>query len=214
MTSRTPAHLPEGPASHAGTLQAEFLATILPAVERYSQFYFRHLRCSDRKAEAIAEAVALAWKWYLRLAQRGKDAKQFPWPLASFAARAVSSGRRLISQERPKDVLSRVAQRRHGFTVNSLPSYSTLTTNPLAEALADNTQTPPPDQAAFRIDFPAWLGSLGARNRNIAEDMAVGHRTQDLAGKYGISQARVSQLRQAFCQDWRRFTGDSKPGAG
>ena len=36
-------------------------------------------------------------------------------------------------------------------------------------ALKDNTVTPPPDQAAFRIDYPAWLAHLGARNRLLVE---------------------------------------------
>jgi hypothetical protein len=37
----------------------------------------------------------------------------------------------------------------------------------LTEALADNTVTPPPDAAAFRVDFARWLGSLGDRNRRL-----------------------------------------------
>ncbi len=36
--------------------------------------------------------------------------------------------------------------------------------------------------------------------------MALGERTQDLAARYGCSQARVSQLRREFKADWERFT--------
>jgi hypothetical protein len=32
-------------------------------------------------------------------------------------------------------------------------------------------------------------------------------RTMDLANKYGISPARVSQLRREFMEDWDRFCG-------
>jgi hypothetical protein len=165
--------------------------------------------------EAVAEAVALALAlaWHLRLARRGRDATLFPSALATFTARAVASGRRLCGQERANDVLSPRAQRRRGFAVCTLPAVEPLSANPFSEALADNTRSPVPDQAAFRLDFPAWLGTLGARKRTIAEDMALGHRTQELAQTHRISEGRVSQLRQEFHDDWNRFTGDREAGA-
>jgi len=98
-------------------LQERFLA-IRPRILVHARIYFRHVRCGGRKADAIAETVALAWKWFVRLARRGKDARRFPSVLASFAARAVRSGRRLCGQERVRDVLSPVAQQRHGFSVS------------------------------------------------------------------------------------------------
>jgi hypothetical protein len=197
------------PSAHSplAHLHAAFLA-ILPRIELHGRVYFRHVRCPHRRADCVAEMVALCWKWYLRLVERGKDPGLFPTALATFAARHVRSGRRLCGQERGKDALSPLAQTRHGFLVQGLPAYSTLSVNPFAEALADNTQTPPPDQAAFRIDFPEWLSTLGARNRDIAEGMALGHRTQELSKKYGVCPARVSQLRREFHDDWRRFCGD------
>jgi hypothetical protein len=188
-------------------LQLAFLS-ILPRIERHGRVYFRHVRCPDRKADAISEMVALSWHWFLRLAHQGKDATRFPSTLATFAARAVHSGRRLCGAERAKDALSPAAQRRHGFAVGRLPDVSTLNGNPLFDALHDNTRSPVPDQVSFRLDFPAWLASLGARNRSIAQDMAQGHRTGELAEKYGLSPARVSQLRREFYLDWQKFCGE------
>jgi hypothetical protein len=191
-------------------LQLAFLA-ILPRIERHGRVYFRHVRCPDRKADAIAEMVALSWRWFVRLAEQGKDATRFPSVLATFAARAVYSGRRLAGTCRAKDVLSPVAQRRHGFAVGRLPDFSTLNGNPLFDALHDNTRSPVPDQVSFRLDFPAWLASLGPRNRGIAQDMAQGHRTGELADAYGLSPARVSQLRREFHRDWQTFCGEPAP---
>jgi hypothetical protein len=76
------------------------------------------------------------------------------------------------------------------------------------ERLRDNTVTPPPEQAAFRIDFPRWLCGLGERNRKIALDMATGESTLELARKYPLSQGRISQLRREFHLDWQRFHGE------
>jgi hypothetical protein len=186
-------------------LHARFLS-ILPRIATHGRVYFRHLRRADRE-EAIQEMVALSWKWFLRLAGRGKDATRFPSALASYAARAVRSGRRVCGQERGRDALSPSAQRRHGFLVSALPEVSTLSDNPLSEALADNTRTPPDEQCAFRLDFPAWRLSRAERDRRIIDELMRGERTLDVAGRHGLSPARVSQLRREFHADWARFCG-------
>ena len=191
-------------------LQARFLS-ILPRIELHGRVSFRHVPCPGRRADAIAEMVALAWAWHLRLAERGKDATRFPGALAIYAARAVRSGRRLCGQERARDVLSPSAQRQHRFLVERLPDFSSLGGNPLEQALLDNRKTPPPEQAAFRLDFPAWLRTRTERDRRLAEDLMRGERTQDVSSKFGLSPARISQLRRDFHEDWERFCGLNEP---
>src|SRR5262249_7346831 len=136
---------------------------------------------------------------------RGKDATRFPSALADFAARAVRAGRRLCGRERSRDVLSPTAQRRHHFAVEHLPDFSTLAGHVMSEALRDNTQTPPPEQASFRIDFPRWLMTRSERDRRLAEDLMTGERTSNVSTKFGLSPARISQLRRDFHDDWQRF---------
>jgi hypothetical protein len=180
-------------------LQASFTERILPRLERHARIYFRRHR---HREEMVAETVALAWKWVVRLAERGKDATRFPLALATYAARAVRCGRRVIGQLKGKDVLSEQAQQRHGFYVSKLPDFSTESANPLAEALIDNTVTPPDDQAAFRIDFPAWVGTHSRRDRAIIRDAAQGERTMDLAARYRLAPSRISQLRGEWAEEW------------
>jgi hypothetical protein len=182
--------------------------SILPRIETHATIVFRHVRCPHRQADCIQETVSLAWKWFVRLANKGKDARDFPSALATYAARAVKCGRRVCGQDKSKDALSPLAQQRHSFTVTSLPLHSTLSANPFSEALADNTRSTVPEQVAFRCDFPAWLLTLGDRNRRIAEDMMLGHRTTELADMHRITQGRVSQLRREFHANWQRFCGD------
>jgi hypothetical protein len=197
------------PSAHSplAHFHAAFFA-ILPRIELHGQVYFRHVRCPHLRADCVAEMVALCWKWYLRLVERGKDPARFPTTLATFAARHVRSGRRLCGPEKGKDALSPLAQTRHDFVVEKLPDHSTLSANPFAEALRDNTRTPPPEQAAFRIDFPAWLATLTARERRLIRAMARDERTLDLSKRFELSPARISQLRREFHDDWRRFLGD------
>jgi hypothetical protein len=166
-------------------LQTRFLA-ILPRIRTHALVYFRHVKCQVKKEEAVAEVIALAWKWFVRLVQRGKDATEFVSTLATYAARAVQNGRRLCGQLKAKDVMNEHAQQRHGFRVEQLP-LSTRTCHEelngitgqrvldaYEERLHDNTRTPPDEQAAFRIDFPAWLTTRTERDRRIINDMAVG----------------------------------------
>lgn len=75
--------------------------------------------------------------------------------------------------------------------------------------MVENDRTPVPDQAAFRIDFPQWLGTLSARDRRIVNDLATGERTGDVARKFGVSAGRVSQLRGQLKESWEEFVGDS-----
>jgi hypothetical protein len=201
-------------------LNAAFLS-ILPRIERHGQIYFRHLKCKDRRDACVQEMLALAWKCFVRLAERGKDARRFPTVLASFAARAVRCGRKVGGMNRATDALNPVAQQRRGFTVGSLPvSTSTFHENLYGavdgqthldaseDRLKDNTQTPIPQQVAFRLDFPAWLKTRTERGRRVIEQMAQNERTMHLARRFGVSKGRISQLRREYQDDWQRFTSD------
>src|SRR5690348_10913630 len=189
-------------------LHASFLAIVLPRVLSHGRVCFGGIKCPHRRADAIQEMIGLAWRWHLRLAEKGKDATAFPTALASYAARAVRSGSRMAGQERANDVLSPIAQRRHRFYVGRLPDFETLTEHPLCEALLDNTKSPPDEIVCFKLDFLAWLASLTERDRSIVEDLMIGERTLDVANKYKMSAARISQKRREFCRDWRIFSGD------
>jgi hypothetical protein len=186
-------------------LQAVFVH-LLARIETQARIVFRYHKCPHRRADAVQETIALCWKWFLRATRQGKDVSSFVSMLAAYATRAVRSGRRLCGQERRRDVLSSRAQQLEHFTIQSLPTYETgVEDNDTVDALRDNTKTPPDEQAAFRIDFAAWLEQLGERKCQLAQDMAMGHHTLDLAEKYHTSQGRISQLRREFHNDWCAF---------
>jgi hypothetical protein len=218
--ANAPVSKPASPSPTPEALDAHFLQ-IMPRIEEHAQIRFGFLRCPGRHDAAIAEVVALAWKWFLRLIEQGKQVDAFVSVLADYAVRHVRCGRKLCGQERAKDVMSARAQRSKGFSVEPLNgstrrSMEDLLGDPHAqdaidafeERLRDNTQSPVPTQAAFRIDYPTWLSQLGQRNRAIAEDMALDLGTFELADKHKISAGRISQLRRELHQDWRRFHGE------
>jgi hypothetical protein len=203
-----------------GALQAKFL-TLLPKIERCARFYFRHITCFAQRTDRIAETVGVCWKWFVRLAERGRDAAEFVTTLVALAARAVNSGRRVGKQESAVDVLSNVAQHRHGFNVESLPVSTRRSQESInavvrgqeeldayEERLQDNTVTPPPDAAAFRIDFPHFLAAMSDRDRALAMFLSLGHSAKMAADKFGVSCGRVTQLRQKWHENWRLVEGE------
>ena len=205
------------PACQLNSVHDRFLA-LLPKIELHGRIFFRHLK-PHKKEEVLQEMRALAWKWFVRLAQRGKDAAEFISTFNSYLARAIRNGRRIMGQEKAKDAMCEFAQQRHGFRVESLPSthasrervYSDVhgqqEQDALEERLRDNTVTPVPEQVAFRIDWPAWLKTRSHRDRQVIDKLAEGQQGKDVSRKFGLSPARVCQLRRAFKEDWERFSG-------
>ncbi len=198
-------------------LHIAFLA-LVPTIETRARFAFAYLKCANQRADKIAEAVALAWKLFVRLHERGKDVATFPVVFAMFIARAVACGRRLVGIEPSADVLSQSAQRKHGFAVTSYPDSNAIpihehhapsTFDSLEERLANNTQTPVPDQAAFRIDFPEWLRTLSSREKTMVQAMMREEGTNDLSRTFGVSAGRISQIRSNLRTEWAKFCGEA-----
>jgi hypothetical protein len=140
-------------------LHVSFLK-VLPKIVKQAKFSFRGYRCPADRDDAIQETVAIAWKWHVRLAERGKNAAAFPIVLASYAVRHVRGGRRLCGSLAGRDGLEPAAIKRHDAALQMLKGFARLPGEVWKEALQDNTKSSPGDSAAFRLDFPQWLSTL------------------------------------------------------
>ena len=76
--------------------------------------------------------------------------------------------------------------------------------------LVESRTAGPAETAAVRIDFSAWLRTLSARDRRIVVAFVRGCRTTDIARRFRISPARVSQRRTRLRQLWADFVHESK----
>jgi hypothetical protein len=92
--------------------------------------------------------------------------------------------------------------------VARLPEGSVLHGSALEEALHENRRTPVPEQVVFRLDWPAWLSTLPARDQDLLHSLALGSTTLAAAHQFRLSPARVSQKRREFRTGWEQFTGD------
>jgi len=75
--------------------------------------------------------------------------------------------------------------------------------------VVDTRSATVPDIVSFRVDFADWLASLSRRDRRIAQSLAIGNRTGDVAKRFDVSAARISQLRRELAESWRAFVGET-----
>ena len=77
-------------------LHAAFLS-IMHKIATHARISFRHIKCPEKKADRIAETIALAWCWFRRLARRGG------W--ASFRSARPRAGSGIKKHHKPSRML-------------------------------------------------------------------------------------------------------------
>jgi hypothetical protein len=73
--------------------------------------------------------------------------------------------------------------------------------------VVESRRVSPADRAAFKLDFAQWLSQWPFRHRKIINALASGERTTDVAQRFGVTLARISQLRGQYQQSWQQFQG-------
>jgi hypothetical protein len=159
------------------------------------------------RAEMVQEIVATTAVAYVRLAELGKEDVAYPTPLVNYAAAMFGAGRRVGSRLNVRDVMSPQCQRKKSVVVETLSRFDG---NPdeWQEVLVEDRHASPADLAMIRIDFRAWLKSLPERTRGIAEALASGQPTSDVACMFFVSASRISQLRASLRRSWYTFVGE------
>jgi hypothetical protein len=194
------------PAHQTQSIDAGFLA-MLPAIRRYARQRFRHLRPAACE-EAVAEAVAAAFSAYRRLTQLGRRDLIYATPLAKYAALHVRNGRHVGGQESSRDVLSRTAQLRRGFQVESIEQFDHQDRQWVAGIVVEDRRATPAEVAAARLDVADWLARLPKFKRRVAKTLGSGETTGATAKRHGVTAGRVSQMRREFERSWRLFQGE------
>ena len=178
---------------------------MLPKIVSYARIAFRHLGPEARQ-EALQNVVANTWAAFVGLARRGKLDLAYPTVLARYAVAQVREGRKVGCKLNIRDVLSPYCQAKKGVIVERLDRFDEE-----ENAWQDTRTAPVPEIVAFRCDFADWLASLKRRDRRIAESLAIGNRTGDVAKRFDVSAGRVSQLRHELADSWRAFVGEAAP---
>jgi hypothetical protein len=129
--------------------------------------------------------------------------------LARFAIAQVRVGRQVGNHLRIRDAMSHYAQQQKGFQVEPI-YYFNDEENCWQEIVVEDKKATPAEIAACRIDFSSWLRLLPRRRRKIALALAGGETTTEAAKQFGVTAARISQLRQWLNESWESFQGELK----
>jgi hypothetical protein len=191
------------PTWHVGYLR------LLPDIRRQAQIRFRDAD-PERRAEAIQEIISDTLVAYVRLAELGKEDLAYATPLVTYAAAKFRAGRRVGNRLNVRDVMSQYCQRRKGVRVERLDHFD-HGAGEWQEIVVEDRQSSPAAIAALRIDFRAWLRTLSARNRRIAETLATGESTAGVARMFDLTAGRVSQLRRTLHDSWCVFVNELIP---
>jgi hypothetical protein len=68
-----------------------------------------------------------------------------------------------------------------------------------------DVDAPPSETVPGWMDYKTWLANYDARKRSIAEALAVGGKTKEVARQFDVTEGRISQMRREFARDWAQF---------
>jgi hypothetical protein len=170
-------------------------AAMLPEVVQNLQRTFCGLDFSTRE-EAMGEAIMHSLLAYIRLHDQGREAVASPSSLAFYSARQVKSGRPAAGRMNGKEPLSRYAQLRNRIRVER-PEW--------IELLVADKRASVPEQVALKLDMNEWFSGLSQRMKQIANDLAFGFSTSEVAQRQGVTAGRISQLRRTLEKSWNAF---------
>lgn len=163
-----------------GSDKFTFEADVLPVVQAWAS---RSLSSDSDRDAKVNDAVSIAWEIF----QTSPD-EATPSTIARYAVKRVRSDRTF--SESVRSVSS--PKRRLGK-----PERCTFDVQAIWR-VGDN----PARIVGFRLDYHAWLDTLRPASRVIAELLAAGHTTQQVAEKLGCTEGNVSQYRRRLQTSW------------
>jgi hypothetical protein len=190
---------------HAGFLK------MLPVVQRKALFAGKDLP-EEAREDFVEEVVAYAVVAFKALWDRGKPDLAYPTVLARYGIQQARIGRKVGSSLNVRDVSSEYCHWAKGVTLERLDKTAQETGEWL-EILVEDRRAGPAETAAARIDVGDWFASLPPRDRRIANALAAGHTTGEVARQFQVSSGRISQMRREYFNNWREFQGDTRERA-
>lgn len=160
----------------------------------------------DQREELTAVTMAICWRWAVAHYVQGGITEDNAWRWIKnhlfYAVKQARSGRDLPREDGHRgegspvaDIMSRKV-RRNRVRISEVAIYFC------------SDDTPIPDQVSFRIDFPAFLDTLSERQRLIIGELMRGTAQSEIAHIFGISTARISQMKREFKELMDRFYGE------
>jgi DNA-binding NarL/FixJ family response regulator len=140
-------------------------------------------------AEKISDAISVGWQMSLTAPDSVPDES-----LAFYAVRRVSSGRQFNESSRSIDGPNPRRRKK--------PRRQPAEMGRVLGKRGEN----PADLARVLVDYAEWCRLLTPREREFLEAFIRGDKTTEIAARFRVSKARVSQMRRELATYWKDFT--------
>jgi hypothetical protein len=179
-------------------IQDQFVA-LLPELSSRLSVRFRY-RNPEARAEAVAEAIGIAWAVYFSARKRGKDVTA--GNLAHYAGRSVEAGRKLAGTA-TCDALSDTAVSRQRIGTHVSLEDIGEGSSTFCKVFGDRRwKWPVIDYVGPALDMQTFLANCSARDRVILKMKVAGHQQRQIAAKLGISPPAVNQRLRRLESRW------------
>jgi DNA-binding CsgD family transcriptional regulator len=181
---------------------------LYPRVLKMASYQHRRLH-GHLRDDAVADTVAMAWRYYRNMALKGGDADRLLGTIVSYSAKHTRAGRKVGASPRSDDVLARSGQCR----VAPLPHSEKEITSGRVYAALEAKGDDPAEKAVCNADFEALLETLSPKERELAKSLQSGLNMNDVARQRGVSHTAIYDLRRTLARKWAARQGYSHPQA-
>ena len=161
---------------------------------------------SEDSEELVQDTIATAAEMLQSLEKAGR--KIPARSVAFYSIQRAKSGRRAY-QSGASDPLSPVFRTRNTSAIvpidapiSSAGEGSRTMQDFIASGIEDPSET-----ALRRIDWESFLGTLASRERQILSCIADGWRNMDIAKRFNVTPARITQLKREIASRIKQFMG-------
>ena len=179
---------------------------LAPGIRNYVRKRFEECRDPNSLDELVQSVQVYSWESIRSLARKGRLCDAYATVLANYGIRKYLTGRVGGIPSNSTDVLGERCKYLNRAKVKNYGLCEHVTDSFESEATANDGRYPVHRTVGLKIDFfENWLTKQTPRDQRIIKDMAMGETTNDLARKYGVSAASISQYRRKYAESWYAF---------
>lgn len=176
----------------------------------YAARRLKRVRCTDTRADAVSEVVALAWERWRKLWERGTDPRTVAAKIAAYSLRSQMVGDTLASYHNTSDVLAPMARCVRGFHVVRPDGFEGRRKRTTAELVIDQRNSNPADQAGALVDWEQFRGGLLPGARALVDALLAGETAKSHARRIGRHKNLVGAMRRRLAEKWKRMGVDGQ----
>jgi DNA-binding NarL/FixJ family response regulator len=164
----------------------DFYRDVVPVVSIRAKLVFQGKPDAD---EHVSDAISVAWQALLNAPQAAT-----PQSIAVYACLHVKMGRQFRQSTKSIDGPNPRRRRKPRRKVADV-----------GKVLARERNNPAA-LATVKMDFTAWLPLLTPKEQRYLEAFLSGETTKEIADRFEVTTARVSQVRRKLWEHWKAFT--------